>query len=78
MFTTCPSPLVPPTMAVTTTRVSLATKFRIHRWYLALLPGWEARSNLRDHDNCRRVIHNIAAKREERDGEENIFTVVRY
>lgn len=34
MFTRMPSPLVPLTIAVTTTRVSLATKFRMHRSFL--------------------------------------------
>ncbi len=45
MLTCMPSPLVPSTVAVTTTRVSLATKFRTHR--LGLLPLlWAWRSNL--------------------------------
>ena len=34
MFTRMPSPLAPLTMAVTTTSVSLATKFRMHRSFL--------------------------------------------
>lgn len=34
MFTRMPSPLVPLTIAVTTTNVSLATKFRMHRSFL--------------------------------------------
>jgi hypothetical protein len=34
MFTRMPSPLVPLTIAVTTTSVSLATKFRMHRSFL--------------------------------------------
>ena len=46
MFTTCPSPCDPLTVAVTTTKVSFPTKLRIHRWYFAWFPGCAWRSNL--------------------------------
>lgn len=48
MFTRMPSPLLPLIVAVTTTKVSLATKFRIHRSFL-LSCDWDVawRSNLR-------------------------------
>lgn len=48
MFTRIPSPLLPLTVAVTTTNVSLATKFRIHL-SLRVSCDWEVawRSNLR-------------------------------
>lgn len=48
ILTRMPSPLLPLTIAVTTTRVSLATKFRMHRSFLVSC-DWEVawRSNLR-------------------------------
>ena len=49
MLTICPSPLDPSTIAVTSTKVSLATKFRMHRSYLAPWPVCAERSNLRAH-----------------------------
>lgn len=45
--TFCPSPLFPPTVAVTTTRVSLLTKFRMHR---SCGLDSATRSNLRAND----------------------------
>ena len=47
MLTTCPSPLLPLIVAVTTTNVSLFTKFRMHRSFLVLWPECATRSNLR-------------------------------
>jgi len=47
IFTICPSPLLPPTIAVTSTRVSLATKFRMHLSYFELCPVCACRSNFR-------------------------------
>lgn len=47
MLTVWPSPFDPLTMAVTTTNVSLATKFRMHRSFLPSRCGTAARSNLR-------------------------------
>ena len=46
MLTRCPWPLSPPTIAVTTTRVSAPTKFRIHRG-VSSASGWAYNSNLR-------------------------------
>ena len=46
ILTICPSPFCPSTIAVTRTRVSLPTKFRIHLSYLLLWPVCAARSNL--------------------------------
>lgn len=43
-MTTMPSPLKPSTLAVTTTSVSLATKFRMH---LSFFPCLASRSNFR-------------------------------
>lgn len=47
IFTICPSPLLPDTIAVTSTRVSLPTKFRIHLSYFELCPVCACRSNFR-------------------------------
>lgn len=57
MLTICPSPFCPLTIAVTSTRVSLATKFRIHRSYLLEWPVCAWRSNLRAEEK------GIAARR---------------
>lgn len=46
MLTICPSPFCPSTIAVTRTKVSLDTKFRMHLSYLLLCPVCAARSNL--------------------------------
>ena len=63
ILTIWPSPLDPSTMAVTTTKVSFATKFRIHRWYLVWLPVWAARSNLSASDVDIRTNHRKRAAR---------------
>jgi len=47
MSTRIPSSLWPSTVAVTTTRVSLPTKFRMHRCECRLCEGSASRSNLR-------------------------------
>src|ERR1700753_4104769 len=47
MLTIIPSPRLPLTIAVTTTSVSLVTKFRMHRSFFALCPGCATSSNLR-------------------------------
>lgn len=48
MFNVWPSPLLPLTVAVTTTNWSLATKFRMHRSFcLDSWPGWACISNFR-------------------------------
>lgn len=54
MFTICPSPLLPDTIAVTSTRVSLPTKFRMHLSYFELCPVCACRSNFRDEAKGRR------------------------
>ena len=46
ILTRCPSPLLPLSIAVTTTRVSALTKFRIHRC-VSFACGWAYNSNLR-------------------------------
>lgn len=53
MLTICPSPFCPLTIAVTSTRVSLATKFRMHRSYLLEWPVCACRSNLRAEEKGR-------------------------
>lgn len=53
MLTICPSPFCPLTIAVTSTRVSLATKFRMHRSYLLEWPVCAWRSNLRAEEKGR-------------------------
>lgn len=55
ILTTCPSPLLPLIIAVTTTSVSLFTKFRIHRSFLELWPECATRSNLRAWENGRTI-----------------------
>jgi hypothetical protein len=61
MFTICPSPLLPSSVAVTTTSVSLFTKFRMHRSFL-LCGGLAMRSNFNAVVRCmeRRsnMLHN--------------------
>lgn len=47
MLTIMPSPLLPPTVAVTTTKVSLATKFRMHRSTFLSLGPRAVRSNFK-------------------------------
>ena len=62
ILTCCPSPLLPPTIAVTRTRVSLATKFRIHRSYLLLCPVCAERSNFKAKEKGRknrRSLRNV-------------------
>ena len=46
MLTVWPSPFCPLTIAVTSTKVSFATKFRMHRSYLEEWPVCAWRSNL--------------------------------
>jgi hypothetical protein len=53
ILTTCPSPLLPLIVAVTTTSVLLFTKFRMHRSFLVLWPECATRSNLRACENGR-------------------------
>ena len=45
ILTCIPSPFCPDTVAVTTTSVSLPTKFLIHRSFFELWPCWATRSN---------------------------------
>ena len=56
MLTTCPSPFMPSTIAVTSTSVSLPTKFRMHLSYLVLEPVCAARSNLRAQEKGRMAM----------------------
>lgn len=57
MFTNCPSPFDPPTVAVISTKVSLATKFRMHLSYFAEWPVWAGRSNFKVKENGRMARH---------------------
>ena len=62
MLTCCPSPLLPDTVAVTTTSVSLLTKFLIHRSFLAECPGCATRSNLRADERVARTARKRGRK----------------
>lgn len=64
MLTIIPSPLLPLTVAVTTTSVSLLTKFRIHLSFFALCPGCATRSNF----NACELNGNSAIERRSRRG----------
>lgn len=57
MFTIWPSPFAPLTVAVTSTSVSLDTKFRMHLSYRALWPVCAWRSNFKAKENGRRVMN---------------------
>lgn len=76
IFTTCPSPLVPPMVAVTTTKVSLDTKFRMHRWYLPLLPEWACRSNFSEQATDSNANQESSATKDVRGNEGSMVAVV--
>jgi hypothetical protein len=63
MLTTIPSPFIPPIVAVTTTKVSLETKFRMHLSDLWLRYGNAWRSNLRAsvHTRRSRIPHKVCS-----------------
>ena len=65
MLTICPSPFCPSTIAVTRTRVSLPTKFRMHLSYLLLWPVCAARSNLSAREKGRTMRNRRAVDRRE-------------
>ena len=63
ILTICPSPFCPSTIAVTRTRVSLPTKFRIHLSYLLLWPVCAVRSNLSAREKGRTMRNRRAVDR---------------
>ncbi len=70
MLTCCPSPFEPPTVTVTTTSVSLATKFRIHRSdFLCWPDGCAVKSNLSATDNRGHVVSKQSSNGTTRKGD---------